>query len=198
MTMDTDVDQPAQLETLKEEFAQLKAQNATIMSQQAQILQNLRGTIPTLTSPTITPNSRTLDSKLKLAPPNEFDVSPSKGRAFLTSCDLYVNLVPHQFTNDEKAVLWDILYMKTSRAALFAQHIIHHQVKYGLPKFATWDKAFITEFCPKNETRLAIAKLEMEKYYQGKCLVDEYVDEFRELVKQAGYTQGLAIIVKFR
>jgi hypothetical protein len=38
----------------------------------------------------------------------------------------------------------------------------------------------------------------MEKYYQGKCSVDEYVDEFRELVKQAGYTQGLAIVVKFR
>jgi hypothetical protein len=109
------------------------------MSQQAQILQKLGGMIPALTSPTITPNSRTLDSKLKLAPPNEFDGSRSKGRAFLTSCDLYVNLVPHQFANDEKAVLWAISYMKTGRAVLFAQHIIRHQVKYIFPKFATWE-----------------------------------------------------------
>ena len=79
MTMDAEMDQPARLETLEEEFAQLKAQNMTIMSQQAQILQKLRGTVPALTSPTITPNSRTSDSKLKPAPPNEFDGSRSKG-----------------------------------------------------------------------------------------------------------------------
>jgi nucleotide-binding universal stress UspA family protein len=201
MTMDAERDQPARLETLEEEFAQLKAQNMTIMTQQAQILQKLGGTVPALTSPTVTPISGASDSKLKPAPPNEFDGSRSKGRAFLTSCDLYVSLVPHQFANDEKAVLWAISYMKTGRAALFAQRVIRHQVKYGLPKFATWDEfrdAFIAEFCPKNETGLAIAKLETEKYYQGKRSVDEYVDEFRELVEQAGYTQGLAIVVKFR
>jgi hypothetical protein len=167
MMMDAETDQPAQLETLEGEFAQPKVQNATIMSQQAQILQKLRGTIPTLTSPTITLNSGTSDSKLKPAPPNEFDGSWSKGWAFLISCTLYVNLVPHQFTNDEKAVLCAISYMKTGRAVLFAQHIICHQTKYGFPKFTTWDEfrdAFITKFCLKNETGLAIAKLEMEKY----------------------------------
>jgi hypothetical protein len=42
----------------------------------------------------------------------------------------------------------------------------------------------LAEFCPKNETGFAIAKLEMEKYYQGKCSVDEYIDEFRELVER--------------
>jgi hypothetical protein len=175
MTMDAETDQPAQLKILEEESSQLKVQNAIIMSQQAQILQKLRGTIPTLTSLTITPNSGTLDSKLKLAPPNEFDRSRSKGRAFLMSCDVYVNLVPHQFANDEKAVLWAISYMKTGRAALFAQCIIHHQVKCGLLKFATWEEfrdSFIAKYCLKNETGLAIAKLETEKYYQGKHLVE--------------------------
>jgi hypothetical protein len=91
--------------------------------------------------------------------------------------------------------------MKTGRATLFAQCVIHHQVKYGLQKFTTWEEfrdAFIVEFCLKFETGLAIAKLEMEKYYQGKRSVDEYVDEFRELVKQARYSQGLVIVIKFR
>jgi hypothetical protein len=106
------------MEILEEEFTQLKAQNATIMNQQAQILQKLRGAIPTLTSLTITLSS---DTKLKAASPNNFDGYRTKGRAFLNSCELYVNLVPHQFANDEKAILWAISYMKTSRAALFAQ-----------------------------------------------------------------------------
>jgi hypothetical protein len=76
------------------------------MSHQAEILQKLRGTtIPTLTPQT---TSRTSDSKLKPAPPNDLDGTQSKGQAFLMSCNLYVNPVPHQFADNEKAVLWAI------------------------------------------------------------------------------------------
>jgi hypothetical protein len=71
MMMDAETDKPARLETLKDEFTQIKAQIATIMTQQAQILQRLGGTtISTPTPPTIT---RTSNSKLKPAPPNDFD-----------------------------------------------------------------------------------------------------------------------------
>jgi hypothetical protein len=71
MTMDTKMDQLDRLEILEDEFTQLKAQNATIMSQQAEILQKLRGTtVPILMPPT---TSGTSDSKLKLAPLNDFD-----------------------------------------------------------------------------------------------------------------------------
>jgi Retrotransposon gag protein len=199
MMMDAETDKPARLETLKDEFTQLKAQIATIMTQQAQILQRLGGTtISTPTPPTIT---RTSNSKLKPAPPNDFDRTWCKGHAFLTSCDLYVNLVPHQFADNEKPILWAISYMKTSRAALFAQRVVWHQVKYNMPKFVTWEEfwtAFITEFCLKNKTVLALAKLETEKYYQGKRSVDEYVDDFKELIEQARYDQGCPVVVKFR
>src|SRR5262245_5390579 len=73
-------------------------------------------------------------------------------------------------------------------------------MKYKILKYGTWDAfwtAFIMEFCPKNEAGLAIAKLEMDRFYQGKQLVDKYVDEFKKLIEQSGYDQGLAIIVKF-
>jgi hypothetical protein len=56
--------------------------------------------------------------------------------------------------------------------------------------------AFIAKFCPKNETALTLAKLETEKYYQGKPSVDKYVDNFKELIEQARYDQGHAIVVK--
>lgn len=198
MTMDTETD-PVRLEIIEEELTQLKAQNATIMTQQAEILQKLgKTTIFTPTPPAVTGTS---DNKLKPAPPNDFDGTRSKGRAFLTSCDLYVNLVPHQFADDEKAILWAISYMKTGRAALFAQRVVRYRVKYNSPKFDNWEQfrtAFIAEFCPKNETALALAKLETEKYYQGKRSVDEYVDDFKELIEQAGYDQGRPVVVKFR
>jgi hypothetical protein len=116
ITMDTKTD-PVWLEIIEEELTQLKAQKATMMTQQAKILQKLGGLEATSILAPIPPTiTRTSDSKLKLAPPNDFDGTWSKGCAFLTSCDLYVNLVPHQFADDEKAILWAISLICTSSA----------------------------------------------------------------------------------
>jgi Retrotransposon gag protein/Zinc knuckle len=91
--------------------------------------------------------------------------------------------------------------MKSGRAALFAQRTVRFQDKNHRPKYPTWKDfrtAFISEFCPKNEVQLALAKLETVTYHQARRSVDDYVDDFRELIEQAGYTEGLAIVVKFR
>ena len=41
-------------------------------------------------------------------------------------------------------------------------------------------------------------RLESHQYYQGKHSVDEYIDEFEELIEKAEYTDGLAIVMKFQ
>ena len=41
-------------------------------------------------------------------------------------------------------------------------------------------------------------RLESHQYHQGKCSVDEYIDEFEELIEKEEYTDGLAIVMKFR
>ena len=45
---------------------------------------------------------------------------------------------------------------------------------------------------------MALAKLETSSYFQGCCIVDEYIDNFQDLINHAGYTEDLAIVIKFR
>ena len=45
---------------------------------------------------------------------------------------------------------------------------------------------------------VALTKLELTQYYQGWKSVDEYIDEFLELVEEAGYSDSLSIIMKFQ
>jgi len=50
---------------------------------------------------------------------NEFSGDQTKGRAFLNSCKLYINLVPHQFVDDHAKIMWAFSFMKSDRAARF-------------------------------------------------------------------------------
>src|SRR3981189_1315188 len=41
-------------------------------------------------------------------------------------------------------------------------------------------------------------RLESERYFQGRWTVDLYVDEFSDLIDLSGYSDPLAIVIKFR
>jgi hypothetical protein len=91
--------------------------------------------------------------------------------------------------------------MKSDWAARFVdRHMRNYQLVGGLP-YSTWQEfvaEFVAEFCPKNEVQTARTALETLKYFQGSRMVDEYVDEFREMVEQACYFEGAHIVMKFR
>ena len=137
----------------------------------------------------------------KPATPNDFSGDRTKGRAFINSCELYMALAPHQFADDNAKIMWAFSFMKTDRASRFvARHMRNYQTVGGL-SYATWNKfvaEFITEFCPKNELLTSRTDLETSKYFQGSRNVDEYVDEFRELIDRARYFEGAHIVMKFR
>jgi hypothetical protein len=57
---------------------------------------------------------------------------------------------------------------------------------------------FAATFCPENEATTALMRLESDRYYQGKRNVEAYIDEFKDLVDLSGYTDPIAIILKFR
>ena len=70
----------------------------------------------------------------------------------------------------------------------------------GLP-FVDWmdfEMAFCKHFTPLNSDAAAINTLEGDSYFQKSCSVDDYVDEFRELIQESGYTDQKNIVVKFQ
>ena len=92
--------------------------------------------------------------------------------------------------------------MKSGRAAKWAERIFLWEEKNGgYSKFLDWDefrKEFRKDFCPAHSDVAAINKLESTTYYQKSRSVDDYLDEFIELVAEAGYTDPKTTVVKFR
>jgi hypothetical protein len=73
-------------------------------------------------------------------------------------------------------------------------------MKTGKMVFASWTEftdKFGLIFCPENEATTALMTLESDQYFQGKGNVDAYTNEFRELIALSGYTDPIAVILKF-
>jgi hypothetical protein len=139
-------------------------------------------------------------TSLKPMAPSKFDGSRHKGWAFLNSCELYMNLALQQFTNETSKVHWALSYMKAGRASLYADWVLWYKAKNGVPRYLLWFafwEDFVKTFCPKSEAHRALTRLETVEYHQGRRTVDKYTDEFQDLIELAGYTDGLAIIIKF-
>ena len=54
------------------------------------------------------------------------------------------------------------------------------------------------EFFPKNKRQRVLTHLETSAYHQNRRSMDEYIDEFKDLIDLAGYREGLAMVMKFR
>src|SRR5438034_8282066 len=101
--------------------AQLMALNSTL-----QTLINNQNPVPNPTASMVDVASETEratgggTTKIKPAPPSDFDGDRGKGRAFLNSCELYLRLSPNRFPNELSKIYWALTYMKTDRAYMFA------------------------------------------------------------------------------
>src|SRR6266487_2072510 len=96
-----------------------------------------------------TPNA---GSKLKPAPPSDFDGDRAKGRAFLNSCELYIQLSSDHFPDELSKVYWAFTYMKSDRAYTFADRAIRFESRIKRPYFQNWATfraEFIKEFFPR-------------------------------------------------
>ena len=137
-----------------------------------------------------------------LALPSEYDGDRLKGQAFLISCQTYMHLCPDSFPKEQTKITWALSYMKSGRAAKWAERIFYWEEKNPrYSKFLDWDEfqnEFQNDFCPAHSNTAAINKLESTTYYQKSRSIDDYLDEFMELVAEAGYTDPKIIVVKFQ
>jgi hypothetical protein len=92
-------------------------------------------------------------------------------------------------------------YMKSGRASRWAAREFEQEVRNGHLRFVDWldfEEEFRKDFLPLNSEASAINALETTTYFQGKRTVDDYLDQFRDLVYDSGYTDPKTIVVKFR
>jgi hypothetical protein len=64
-------------------------------------------------------------------------------------------------------------------------------MRTGVMAFADWmdlTSEFGSTFCPENEARSTLMRLESDRYFQGQRNVEAYINEFRDLVDMSGYT----------
>ena len=70
----------------------------------------------------------------------------------------------------------------------------------GANKFFDWEdfrNEFRKEFTPAHSDALAINRLESAAYYQKNRPLNDYIDEFQDLVTESSYSDPKTIVVKF-
>jgi hypothetical protein len=139
--------------------------------------------------------------RIKPASPDNFDGDRSKGRAFLTSCELYLSLTGPDYPDEQSRIHWALSFFKSRCAATFSEHIVRQEMRTGVMAFAEWTdftSEFMSTFCPENEATSVLMRLELDHYFQGQRNIEAYINEFKDFVDMSGYTDPIAIVLKFR
>ena len=90
--------------------------------------------------------------------------------------------------------------MKTGRANCWATHEFEQEAKTSRLCFIDWldfKEEFRKDFMPLDSEAAAINVLEMTTYFKGKWTVDNYLNQFWDLIYDSGYTNPKTIVVKF-
>lgn len=188
--------------TERQDLAEQNANNALqeIMSQLATL--TAAQSVPTPVPPPPPPPPRRSTTHAKVATPSEFDGDRLRGRAFINSCSVYFRLCPDHFRDDQEKILWALSYMKQGRAAKWADSIFRWEERNpGDWRFLDWEsfvEEFRAHFFPVDSEASAVNVLEGTAYYQRARSVDDYLDEFRTLILDSGYSDEKVIVVKFR
>jgi hypothetical protein len=157
--------------------------------------------VPLHTPLVITLLQESQPSRVKPGVPSHFDGDRAQGCAFLTSCELYISLTASDFVDKQVHIHLALSYFKGGCAASFAECILRQELRSGKMCFASWSdftEEFTSMFCRENEATTALMQLKSDWYFQGKQNVEAHIDEFKDLVDLSGYTDPIAIVLKFR
>ena len=181
----------------------LHAMNETLAVLTRLVSSTLPTTQPIPTPAPTTVVTRNIRNDLKPALPPNFDGDRLKGRGFIHACQAYIRLRPDQFPDEQTKIQWAMTYMSQGRAQKWVGRIYHWEslpTNVGSDYCVDWDdfrSKFKMEFYLLHLDALATNKLEGTTYFQGRRPVDDYLNEFRDLITESGYTDPKTIVVTF-
>jgi hypothetical protein len=123
--------------------------------------------------------------------------------AFLNSCQTYIKLCPKEFPNEQMKIVWAVFYMKSGRTQKWTARIFRWEQQpenSDSTRFLDWEDfrdEFKKEFTPAHAYSLAINCLESSAYFQKVHSLDDYINEFQDLITVSSYTDPKTIVVKF-
>jgi len=91
-------------------------------------------------------------------------------------------------------------YMNSGCAGHWATQEFEIKARDGRLCFLDWPdfkEEFRKDFLPLNTEAAAVNILETMDYFQGTQSVDAYLDQFRDLICDSGYSNPKTIVVKF-
>jgi hypothetical protein len=93
---------------------------------------------PPVSPPRVTtPLQASQPSRVKPGAPSHFNGDRAQGRAFLTSCELYISLTQLDFVDEQVHIHWALSYFKGGRAVKFAECISRQEMQSGKMCFAS-------------------------------------------------------------
>ena len=90
--------------------------------------------------------------------------------------------------------------MKTGHSNCWAIREFEQEAKTGHLRFIDWldfEEEFQKDFMLLDLEATIINVLETTAYFQGKWMVDDYLDQFWDLIYDSGYTNPKTVVVKF-
>src|ERR1700676_4416655 len=192
-------------------LADLEAKLSESQEKMSRTLKSMSDTLALLTRNVLVKQSNpaplpttNIRSELKPALPPKYDGNRQHGQAFINACQAFFRLRPDQFPEEQIKIQWAMTYMSQGRAQKWENRIYHWEAlpaNANVHYFIDWDhfpSTFRSEFFPLHADAVATNILEGRTYFQGNHSVDDYLDDFRDLIAESGYTSPKTIVVKFR
>jgi len=91
--------------------------------------------------------------------------------------------------------------MKSRRAGRWVTCKFEHEVKSRHLLFIDWvdfEEEFRKDSMPLDSEAAAMNVLETAAYFQGRQSVNDYLDQFKDLIEDSSYANPKTIVVKFR
>ena len=120
----------------------------------------------------------------RLAEPPRFNGSHSEGRSFIDALQLYY--LSAGFTTDHQAIVWALGYFDSGRAEQLRREFLEGSRQW--PTWAAFSSELREEFYPIDEVARNVVLLETTGYYQRSRSMDEYIDSFKQICRDAGHT----------